>query len=166
LTLIGSIGAQRYVDGFDTALYGEWFTPNADDAAVIYQGVRYYDVVVGYAFFAGNFLTYKKYGNKGNIDKLEKGTYTTDDKGTLTFKVTHTYDRTEKIFLSKDEFTARYRTQGKTAAQINEAINEYYPDRSVKYSISPTPPGLALFGGEKYLEIHDNIPFRVGQFIK
>jgi hypothetical protein len=167
LRLVGSLSAQRYVDGFDTALYGEWLTFGADVGFMTYQGVEYYDVVVGYTFFAGNFLTYKRYGYKGSIEKLEKGTYTTDDKGTLTFKVTHTYDRTEKIFLSKDEFTARYRSQGKTAAQINEAINEYYPDRSVKYSVSPTPPGLVLFGGEKYLEIYDSIPLRgIGQFIK
>jgi len=162
----GFIGNQRYVDGFDTALYGRWYT--LDDNAVVMRTTGNSvtgDVVVGYAFFAGNFVTFKRYGVGGDIEKLEKGTYTTDDKGTLTFTVTHYYDRSEKIFLSKDEFRTRYKAQDKTVAQTDEAIKEYFPDRSVKYFINDASGGSAFLGWTKVLEFRESIP-RLNQFFK
>jgi len=154
-------GTQRYVNGLDTALNGKWTTDTRLRTMKMKDGKLVSvkedeNEVVGYTFFVGNFITYKRYGigEKAITEKLEKGTYTTDDKGTITFKVTHYYDRTEKTFLSKDEFTARQKAQGKTTAQINDAIKEYFPDRSVKYSID----GKALY-------IIDSRP-RIGQFLK
>jgi len=151
-------------NGFDTALYGRWTVIGADS---VVMGTTnngkvsdiVYDVVVGYTFYFGNFITFKRWGKGGNIEQLEKGTYTTDDKGTLTFKVTHYYDRSEKIFLSKDEFTTRQKTQGKTTAQINDTIKEYFPDRSVKYSIDATAYGSFVndLGYTKVLTIKESI---------
>jgi len=177
--------ANRYINGFDTALFGRWYAPLYFNNSYILNSEtktmeKDNNKIHGYYFYAGNFTAYKVYGKNGDdidfnrevfTDKdivgFEKGTYTTDDKGTITFKVTHTFDRTENKLLSKDEFTARQKAQGKTTAQINEAIKVYFPDRSVKYIIGSINDKFYgdLLGGEVGLNIKENIR-RNGDFTK
>jgi hypothetical protein len=131
MELDGSIADAQRIARLDTALYGTWI----GRGEVI---DRTY-----YTFLAGN---YGLYFREKESPPIEKGTYTADDRGTITIEVTHVYDGTEKIFLSKDEFTARYKGRGYTDAQINAEINKYHPERTYKYFFQDDPGFVAIMG--------------------
>jgi hypothetical protein len=129
--------------GVDTALDGSWRSPKSR-----YGGFE--NDLCEYTFLAGNYEAFWDYGSE--ITPYHKGTYTTNDKGEISLKLTHIYDRRGRKWQTKGEFTKEFTEYAKSEGATDAEIKEYFEkkqlvDQSFTYFIRGNK--LQLFQGNQ-----------------
>ncbi|WP_461245991.1 hypothetical protein [Treponema sp. R6D11] len=95
MTLVFGMAVVGSAFGLDTALNGRW-RANA-------RVGEYIGDIVEYTFLAGDFEILREYG-PSDIDLFLKGTYTTDDKGNISLKITHIYNTSKKEWVTNGRY--------------------------------------------------------------
>jgi len=131
MAVVGSVFGQ------DRSLNGKWRSPESK-----YGGFEN-DDLCEFTFLAGNYEILSCVGEdrrgRAIVIPLEKGTYTTNDKGVLFLTPTHYYYRETEKWYTKDEFIKFLKSEeGMTDAEIKEGFEEeeIFINRSFVYSIS------------------------------
>jgi hypothetical protein len=123
--------------GQDKALNGKWRSPESRYGG--FENDEFYE----YTFLAGDYEIISCVGRERSgrlvLRPLEKGKYTTDDKGVILLRPTHFYFDDYEEWYTKDELIKVLKTEeGASDAEIKEWFEEegIFVNRSFVYSIS------------------------------